>query len=165
MVLLWPLCAPFLFAKAGDDESLVHSKRSPEEQGEVLARHCEKLKSRLAEIDLVLGQENWNREQMASKRADIATGPGPAKPAIDAISVRLEHIERLHFLRKVHADELEDAQALLDQLRSQAQLSRFLESREGDEAPHLEDIRERIADSEQMLASETELIALCHESL
>ena len=165
MVLLWPLCAPFLFASSDSKAEAARSRRSPEEQAQTLAKHCEKLMSRLAEIDLVLGQEDWSREQVASKRADLDTGTGPGKVAMDALSVRLEHIERLHFLRKVHADELEDAQALLDQLRSQAQLSRFLEPREGDEMPHLADIRERIADSELMLASETELIALCHESL
>lgn len=165
MVLLWPLCAPFLFASTPGKAEPERGRRPPEEQMQVLARHCEKLISRLVEIDAVLSQEDWSREQMASKRADLDKGSGPAKLAMDALSVRLEHIERLHFLRKVHADELEDAQALLDQMRSQAQLSRFLEPREGDEMPHLADIRERIADSELMLASETELIALCHESL
>ncbi len=165
MVLLWPLCAPFLFAAGATTARAVHSRRPPEEQMKVLTKHCEKLRARLAEIDAVLGQKQWSRDEMMSKRKGLDEDSGPVSLAMDAISVRLEHIERLHFLRKVHAHELEDAQALLDQLRSQTQLSRFLETREGDEMPHLADIRERIADSELMLASETELMALCHESL
>ena len=131
----------------------------------VLAQHCQNLHARLAEIDSLLGQEDWNREGMSSKGADLDPESPSTKPTIASLSVRREHIERLHFLKKVHVDELEDARGLLDQLRSQEQLSRLLESRDGDELPHLDAIRERIADSEMMLASETELIALCHESL
>lgn len=164
MLLLWPLCAPFLIS-TGSRPPPQPGARAPKEEMRVLAKHCQSLQSRLAEIDHLLGQEDWNREGTASKRADLDPDSPSAKPTIASLSVRLEHIERLHFLRKVHVDELEDAQGLLDQVRSQEQLSRFLETRDGDELPQLDAIRERIADSEMMLASETELIALCHESL
>jgi hypothetical protein len=165
MVLLWPLCAPFLFASPVPAPGGHHRSCPPEEVMRVLSTHCEDLGARLQEIDAVLGQESWDPEVVASKRAGLGPDGSSVSQAGDALSVRLDHIERLHFVRKVHATELEEAQALLDQLQSQEQLSRFLVPTEGDEHLHLDAIRERIADSERMLASETELIALCHESL
>jgi hypothetical protein len=165
MVLLWPLCAPFLFAGAPQRSAALPAQARPEEEREILSTHCRHLEGRLREIDVLLSQEDWNPERLAAKRSQLGPDHGPSRSAFESLTVRMEHIERLAFLRKVRADELEEAQSLLDQLNSQEQLSRFLVARDGEALSHLDAIRARIADSESVLASEAELIALCHESL
>jgi hypothetical protein len=165
MVLLWPLCAPFLFADAPRRSAALPAQPRPEEEREILSTHCGHLEGRLREIDVLLSQEDWNPERLAAKRNQLSPDHMPSRSAFESLTVRMEHIERLAFLRKVRADELEEAQSLLDQLNSQEQLSRFLVARDGEALSHLDAIRARIADSESVLASEAELIALCHESL
>lgn len=165
MLLLWPLCAPFLFASMEPAHTRSTRQRPPEAEMRVLSKHCEDLKTRVGEIDGLLGHDKWKRDVVTSKRAGLDPSSPATRAALEALSLQLEHIERLHFLRKVHQAELEETQALLDQLQSQEELSRFLGAPGGEGDLRLDAIRERIADSELMLASETELISLCHESL
>ncbi len=163
MITLWPLCAPFLFAEMVRPWPAI--SRSPEEEREVLAAHGRRLQLRLVEIDSLLGQEDWNPESLTRQRKALDPQHPSTKSAVDSLSLRLDYIERLTFLRKIHADELEEANALLEQLKSQEQLSRFLGASDGEVLPPLDAIRSRIADSECVLASEAELMALCHQSL
>lgn len=165
MLLLWPLCAPFLFASMEPEQARSMAQCPPEVEMRVLAKHCQDLKVRVGEIDGLLGHDKWKRDLVTSRRADLDPTSPATRAALEALSVQLSHIERLHFLRKVHQAELEETQALLEQLRSQEQLSRFLGAPGAEGDLRLDAIRERIADSELMLASETELISLCHESL
>lgn len=160
LTLLWPLCGPFLFGSPQP----AGASRPRRDEGVALATRCQELRGRLVEIDLLLGHKDWNPRRLRERHRNIGAGNQVHKAAQESLAVRLEHIERLTFLRKVHADELDEAQSLLDRLKSQEQLSRFLPQR-GQCPSDLEDIRARIADAESVLASEAELIALCHESL
>ncbi len=165
LVLLWPLCAPFLFAGPRRKPGASLEFHQPEQEREVLSSHCRLLQGRLQDIDALLAKEEWNPQYLARKRKDLDPDHASSRTAIESLSVRLEHIERLRLLRNVHADELEEVRSLLDQLNSQEQLSRFLVARDDETLSDLEAIRARVADSESVLASEAELIALCHESL
>lgn len=161
LLVLWPLYAPFVLSDR-------HARGMPPTAAPVdatvlLETRSQQMAERLAEIDALLATPEWNRVAVQQQLDELAD-PDRHQALRASLRMRLEHIDRLHFLRKLHADELEAAGALLQQRRAQVQLSRFIEPADQHTGAHLHDIRARILSAEDTLASETELLSLCRES-
>ncbi len=152
--LLWPLYAPFILAGASDASEEFHS---PLQERELLEQRFQRGLLRLSEIDGLLKTADWDRGNLMAELGKTTQGSAVAR---EALQHRIEHVDRLTLVRKVTAEELEVVRGLLEQLKAQTELSRFLESKDLDRGLQLDEARERIARTEATLATETELLTL-----
>ncbi len=149
--LLWPLYAPFILAGASEE------LRSPVEERELLEQRYQRGLLRLSEIDGLLKTADWDRGNLVTELGRAAQGSAVSR---EALQHRIEHVDRLSLVRKVTAEELEVVRGLLEQLKAQTELSRFLESGDLGRGLQLDEVRERIARTEATLATETEMLTL-----
>lgn len=160
LALLWPLYAPFVLGAAQDS-----ANKLPVVDDEIpsLERSATEIAKKLKEIDILLSSDDWNAQQVEARRTKLAHAQGHCELR-ESLRVRLDHIERLTLLRKMHSDELEAIAALLHQREAQVQLSRFIGDAETTTLPNLEELRERMQHTEDALNCETEYLSLCRES-
>ena len=155
LALLWPIYAPFVLSTS--------KGRAPEsDEMEALTSRLEQITARLVEIDQLLATKEWDQTLVGQQRDKVAKG-GHSQLR-ESLTIRMEHIEQLHFLRKLHVDELEAADALLEQRKAQVQLSRFIDTEGVEAQAKLQELRDKVLAAEDQLASETVLLSLCRES-
>tara|TARA_R110002096_G_scaffold77896_12_gene183549 strand:- start:54964 stop:55485 length:522 start_codon:yes stop_codon:yes gene_type:complete len=161
LALLWPLYGPFVLSS---DEPATFAKPTlAAEEVAALDARCAQITQRLSEIAELLATEDWDRVAVEHQLAELSGTAGNAELRKSRI-VRMEHIERLHFLKNLHTDELDATRALLHQRKAQVQLSRFIDVDDSEAGARLQALRERVLKAEHELVSETELLFLCRES-
>ena len=161
LALLWPLYGPFVLS--GDEPTTLSEPALAADEVAALDARCSQITQRLDEIAELLATEEWDREAVKYQLAELSSKLGNAELR-KSLAVRMEHIDRLHFLKNLHTDELDATRALLHQRKAQVQLSKFIDVEDVEAGARLQALRERVLKAEHELVSETELLSLCRES-
>lgn len=174
VLALWPLYAPFVFSKEGDEarvkasesarapddllDALRRARQAPlaqllpgEDAGQQLAQRLEVAALRVEEIDGLLSKPEYSRAAAARRQQELLDAGDQSSARM--IESRLQIIERLGEMRERFSREINQISELITQLQLQAEVVRIAGS-EGTAPELVDEIMVRVHSLDALLSDD-----------